>query len=41
MRKYFEEEFDSVSKSEEYRTKVLFGRIEEVLKRVLETVGVP
>ena len=41
IREYFEEEFDGVSKPEEYRTKVPLTRIEEELKQVLKIVGVP
>lgn len=41
IREYFEEEFDGVSKPEEYRTKVPLTRIEEELKLVLKIVGVP
>lgn len=40
IREYFEEEFDGVSKPEEYRTKVPLTRIEEELKQVLKIVGV-
>ena len=36
IREYFEEEFDGVSKPEEYRTKVPLTRIEEELKQVLK-----
>ena len=39
IREYFEEEFDGVSKPEEYRTKVPLTRIEEELKQVLKIVG--
>ena len=40
IREYFEEEFDGVSKPEEYRTKVPLTRIEEELRKVLKIVGV-
>ena len=41
IREYFEEEFDSKSKSEEYRTKVPLGQIEQQLWKVLIDVGIP
>lgn len=41
IREYFEEEFDGKSKSEEYRTKVPLGQIEQQLWKVLIDVGIP
>lgn len=41
IREYFEEEFDGKSKSEEYRTKVPLGQIEQQLWKVLADVGIP
>lgn len=40
IREYFEEEFDGKSKSEEYRTKVPLGQIEQQLWKVLADVGI-
>lgn len=40
IREYFEEEFDGKSKSEEYRTKVPLGQIEQQLWKVLIDVGI-
>jgi uncharacterized protein YggE len=41
IREYFEEEFDGKSKSEEYRTKVPLGQIEQQLWKGLIDVGIP
>lgn len=41
IREYFEEEFDGKSKSEEYRTKVPLGQIEQQLWKVLIDVRIP
>lgn len=40
IKEYFEEEFDGISKPEQYRTKVQIGTIESQLREALKTIGI-
>ncbi|WP_417141202.1 SIMPL domain-containing protein [Phocaeicola coprocola] len=41
IQEYFEEEFDGVSKSEQYKTKVPITRIEQELMQAIHDAGIP
>lgn len=41
IQEYFEEEFDGISKSEQYKTKVPITRIEQELMQAIHDAGIP